>query len=118
MRPKYGNVRTWSTLCERWFHSQAEARRGEELHLLQMAGEISDLRYQVPFVLIKVPKVVITIDFAYLENIEWIIPNKGERWASGKKVYEDVKGYKETREFRVKRLWLKEKTGIEIRLTK
>ena len=102
---KYHSVRTWSELCGRFFASKAEARRGEELHLLQLADEIEDLRYQERFVLSKSPneKVSITVDFIYLEN--------------GKRVLEDVKGI-ETREFRVKRIWLKQLTGIDIKLTK
>ena len=98
---KYGAVRTYSELCQRAFDSRAEARRGENLAMLQREGEISDLEYQVRFVLCDKPKVSITLDFAYTEN--------------GEKVYEDVKGV-ETREFRVKLAWLKEKHGVEVRL--
>ena len=100
---KYGAKRTWSELCDRVFSSRAEANRGEELALLERAGEISDLRYQVKFVLSEKPKVSITIDFTYLEN--------------GKRIFEDVKGI-ETREFRVKRIWLKQLRNIDILLTK
>ena len=100
---KYHSVRTWSDLCQRWFPSKAEARRGEELHLLQRAGEITDLEYQVKFVLSIAPKVTITLDFGYKEN--------------GQQVYEDVKGFL-TRDFRTKMAWLKEKFGIEVRLVR
>jgi len=99
---KYRAKRTWSEMCQRTFDSKAEARRGEELALLERAGEISDLRYQVRFVLSKAPKVTITVDFAYLEN--------------GERVFEDAKGMGETREFRVKRIWLRQCEGIEVRL--
>lgn len=115
---KYGAKRTYSELCQRTFSSKAEARRGEELRLLEMAGEIADLQYQMRFILCKKPKVSITIDFVYLDHIHWISPKKGGKWASGNKVYEDVKGMGETREFRVKRIWLLQKEGIEIRLVK
>jgi len=101
---KYRAKRTWSNLVNRWFDSRAECVRGEELHLLERAGEITDLQYQVKFVLCDRPKekVSITIDFAYK--------------IAGMPIYNDYKGM-ETREFRVKRIWLKEKQGIDILLT-
>ncbi len=101
---KYSAKRTFSTLCGRIFDSQMEATRGEELALLQRAKEISDLQYQVRFILSTEPKVTITIDFSYLEN--------------GVRIFEDVKGVGETREFRVKRIWLKQLHGVDILLTK
>jgi hypothetical protein len=97
---KYRAVKTYSELCERTFDSKAEARRGEELKLLERAGEIRDLQYQVLFSLCQKPKIAIKIDFSYREN--------------GQVVYEDVKGMGETREFRVKRAWLKEKHGVDV----
>ena len=99
---KYNSRRTYSNLCQRWFASKAEAQRGEELYLLQMAGEISDLRYQVRFILSQSPKVSITIDFAYLEG--------------GKRILEDTKGVL-TRDFRTKMAWLKEQKGLDIILS-
>ncbi|KKN74890.1 hypothetical protein LCGC14_0386390 [marine sediment metagenome] len=78
-------------------------RRGEELALLEIAGEIKDLVYQYRVALCKKPRVTITIDFMYREK--------------GKYVYEDTKGVL-TREFRVKMAWLKEKWGVEVVLTK
>lgn len=98
---KFHAVRTWSTLCQFWFDSKAEARRGEELYLLQKAGEIDMLEFQIPFVLNKKPKVTITIDFSYLQNK--VI------------VYEDAKGIL-TRDFRTKLAWLKETHGIDVKL--
>jgi hypothetical protein len=97
---KYGAVRTYSNLCGRYFSSKAEARRGEELALLERAGEIDDLVYQWPFVLCEKPKITITIDFAYLTDVM---------------NFEDVKGVL-TRDFRTKLAWLKEKYGIEVKL--
>ena len=79
-----------------------EAERGEELFMLEKAGEIDSLNYQVPLVLSMTPKVVISIDFVYRENGEWI--------------HEDTKGVL-TRDFRTKMAWLKEKYGIEVKLT-
>lgn len=101
---KYHSVRTWSELCQRWFSSKAEAKRGEQLKLLEKAGEIEELKYQVKFILCNKPRCSIKVDFAYLLN--------------GEQIYEDVKGAKETREFRVKRLWAKEKFGIDIALVR
>lgn len=100
---KYRAKRTWSELCQRWFDSKAEARRGEELYLLEKGGLISDLRYQVKFILSKEPKVSITIDFAYLED--------------GQRVLEDTKGVL-TRDFRTKLVWLQQSQGLKVVLTK
>ena len=101
-RNKYRAVRKFSELCKREFDSKAEARRGEELWLLEQAGVIDDLQYQVPYVLCKKPSIKIKIDFVY--------------WLDGKVIYEDVKGMM-TREFRIKCAWLKEKFGISVWLT-
>jgi len=100
---KYSAKKTYSELCGRKFDSKAEARRGEELELLQKAGEIRDLQYQVKFTLHHKPIITIKVDFVYGEN--------------GETTYEDVKGV-ETREFRVKRYWLEEQQGIHVLLTK
>lgn len=100
---KYSAKKTWSELCQRKFDSKAEARRAEQLFLAQKSGAISDLHFQVPFQLCLKPNIKIKIDFAYKQD--------------GKQYYEDVKGMGETREFRVKRAWLKEKYGIEIFIT-
>lgn len=100
---KYHAKRTFSTLCDRTFDSLAEAKRGEELRLLEMAGEIWDLRYQWKFILCKDPKVTITIDFTYLEK--------------GKRIFEDTKGVL-TRDFRTKLAWLQQSQGIRVLLSK
>lgn len=100
---KYHAKRTWSELCGRWFASKVECIRGEELALLEKAGEIYQLEYQPKFILCENPKVTITLDFQYLGD-------KGNIW-----VYEDVKGIL-TRDFRTKLAWLKEKYGIEVKL--
>lgn len=102
MRTKYGARRTYSELCQRWFASRLEARHGEELVLLERAGEISDLRYQVKLVLSYKPKVTITIDFAYKED--------------GIQKYEDTKGVL-TRDFRTKMCWLKQLHDIDVLLS-
>jgi len=100
---KYGAIRTFSALCNRWFASKAEAIRGEELALLERAGEISNLEYQVKFTLYEKPKVTISIDFAYDYN--------------GDRIYEDQKGFM-TRDFRTKLCWLKEKHNIDVVLSR
>jgi hypothetical protein len=105
MSNKYHAKRTWSELCRRSFDSKAEAIRGEELRMLEMAGEIRKLGYQPKFVLCEKPRVTITLDFVYIEG-------KG---VDAKWVYEDVKGVL-TRDSRTKLAWLKEKYSIEVRL--
>lgn len=100
---KYSARKQYSELCGRMFDSKAEAKRGEELALLERAGEIKNLQYQVKFVLHHKPIISIKVDFVYQEN--------------DTTVYEDAKGF-ETREFRVKRYWLEEQQGIKIRLIK
>ena len=81
-KAKYNARRT------RGYDSAAEAKRADELKLLQLAGEISDLREQVPFLLIeaftwpdgeKHRKMTYLADFSYIEN--------------GRKIVEEVKGY-------------------------
>ena len=104
-RSKYGAKRTWSELCQRRFDSRAEAKRGEELFLLQKAGAISELEFQKEYRLCDKPKISVKIDFYYKET------------SSKRYVHEDVKGMGETREFRIKRAWLQEKYGIIVYLT-
>jgi predicted 3-demethylubiquinone-9 3-methyltransferase (glyoxalase superfamily) len=99
---KYGAIRTWSELCQRTFDSKAEAKRGEELALMERAGEIGNLTYQMCYSLSVKPKVTITIDFVYQNG-------------ATETFFEDVKGVL-TRDFRTKLAWLKEKYGIEVKL--
>lgn len=94
--------KTYSELCSRLFDSKAEARRGEDLRLLELDGQISRLKYQVKFVLSEKPRVTITIDFAYYEK--------------GELTLEDTKGVM-TREFRVKLAWLKQLHGLTVKLS-
>lgn len=98
---KYHAVRTYSELCNRTFDSKAEARRGEELRLLEMAGDIHALQYQIPFILCKEPKITVTIDFYYMRF--------------NQSYYEDVKGIL-TRDSRTKYAWLQDKHGIDVEL--
>ena len=86
------------------FDSKREANRYAELKLLERAGEISDLKLQVPFELIpKQPgerSVKYIADFVYLEG--------------GKSVVEDVKG-KKTRDYIIKRKLMLWRHGITIK---
>ena len=88
-----------------------EAERYVELSLLQRAGEISDLRLQVPFELVPKQKdtrgrvireIKYVADFVYTEN--------------GKMVVEDVKGCK-TKEYELKKKLMKYFHDIEIKET-
>jgi hypothetical protein len=109
------------------FDSLKEARRFQELTLLAKAGAITDLRRQVPFELIPAQyeyferygkkgqrlkdgkrciekSVVYNADFVYYEN--------------GKKIVEDVKGYKQSTAyavFAIKRKLMLSVHGIKIR---
>lgn len=84
MKSKYRNVKT--VVDNITFDSKREAARYSDLKLLERGKVISDLKLQVPFVLL--PSVVIAgrkkpalryiADFVYMEN--------------GKQVVEDVKG--------------------------
>ena len=79
---KYGNRRIRTE--DGWFDSQRELKRWQELKLLEKAGEITDLKRQVPFELI--PKMgrqrptFFVADFVYAKD--------------GFKVVEDSKGYR------------------------
>lgn len=101
---KYGARRTWSGLHGKEFASKAEARRADELFLLQVGDEISNLECQKRFILSEKPKVTITIDFAYKDK-------------GGNQVYEDTKGVL-TRDFRTKLAWLKQLHNIDVLLSK
>jgi len=105
--------RAYSVLCQREFASGEEKGRGEELELMRRAGAITDLEYQVVFVLSEKPRVKISIDFKYKQD--------------GVVVYEDKKGWRYTpkrhirvpiveRDFRVKLAWLKKDFSIKVNL--
>lgn len=90
------------------FDSTKELERWLELKLLERGKFIKDLQRQVPFELVpkhkredgKTERAVIYIaDFVYTEN--------------GKKVVEDVKGYK-TKEYIIKRKLMLDRFGITI----
>lgn len=104
---KYGNRKT--EIDGIVFDSAKEARRWQELKLLERSGQIMNLQRQVPFVLI--PKqvrdgkviarpVVYKADFVYTE---------GDR-----EIVEDTKGFR-TKEFIIKRKLLLWQYGIEVK---
>ena len=104
---KYGNEKVQAGAMR--FDSKAEYRRWEYLATLEKAGEIRDLRMQVPFELIpaqvapsgaKHRPTSYLADFVYLDR-------------DGAQVVEDVKGAV-TPEFRLKRKLLLFRHGIEI----
>ena len=105
---KYNNKKI--TVNGQVFDSKKEARRYQELLLLEKAGEIKNLSRQVKFVLIPSQrdengKVVerecyYRADFKYTED--------------GKTIVEDVKGFK-TKEYIIKRKLLLWRYGIKIR---
>lgn len=108
-RSKYGNEVTTTRGIE--FDSKAEAARYLALQAMERAGEISDLRLQVEFVLLppqavdghKERGVKYVADFTYLDR-------------DGKMVVEDVKsGPTKTREYVLKRKLMMHVHGIVVR---
>ena len=88
------------------FDSKKEAARYHELRLLERAGEIRNLRLQVPYVLLPKSRygreIKYIADFVYFENNDIII--------------EDVKGVR-TAVYKLKKRKMAEKYGIVIRET-
>jgi hypothetical protein len=108
-RSKYGAKKV--TVNGITFDSRKEAKRYEELVLLERAGKVSNLETQVKFELIpsqridgKVVERAVTYkaDFVYLEN--------------GKKVVEDTKGFM-TPEYIIKRKLMLYVHGIQVKET-
>jgi len=95
---KYGNRRT------NGFASKKEARRHQELSLLQRGGAIRDLRTQVPFDIVVNGLKVCT----YVADFTYIVPETGE------KIVEDAKGYR-TPIYRLKARLVRAVHGIVIK---
>ena len=101
---KYGAIKT------NGYHSKKEAKRAEELKILQRIGDISELKEQVVFILApsvvrkgrKRPPVKYIADFTYTEN--------------GKHIVEDVKGMK-TSMYNLKAHLMMAVHGIDIKET-
>ena len=93
------------------YASEKEYNRAQQLKLMQRAGQISDLREQVPFLLIpsqvngegiRERPVRYIADFVYVDN------------ATGKTVVEDTKGFR-TPEYIIKRKLMLKVHGITIK---
>lgn len=106
------------------YDSRAEARRGAELALLERAGEIRNLRRQVPYELVPVQREPDTIGARGAVHAGKVIEKAvgyvadfvyEERTADGwREVVEDVKGFK-THEYIIKRKLMLWRYGIRIR---
>lgn len=101
-RTKYRNKPTY--VDGRRFDSRREARRYQDLLLLQAAGQISHLDCQVRFPLVVGTELICTYvaDFCYRENEKGIV--------------EDCKGYR-TREYKIKKKLMRAIRRIEIKET-
>jgi hypothetical protein len=86
-----------------WFDSAAEARRYQELRLMEKAGVISELELQVPYPLAVAGHHICLYkaDFHYFDR-------EKQAW-----VVEDVKGVR-TAEYKIKRKLMKAVLGIDI----
>ena len=122
-KSKYSNRKT--ILDGITFDSVKEARRYQELKLMEKAGKICDLRLQVPFMLtptmsepverygkrgqrIKDGLKVIERECKYIADFVYIDTETGE------KVVEDTKGVK-TEAYKIKRKLMLWKYGIKIK---
>lgn len=104
-KSKYGAVKT--EIDGIMFDSKHEAKRYQELRLLEQTGEITNLRLQVPFELI--PKSKYGMPIRYIADFTY---NDG----NGQLIVEDAKGVK-TPVYRIKRRLMAELKGIEIKET-
>lgn len=110
MANKYSAVRTKS-LDGIEFDSRKEARRWQELKLLERAGKIRDLRRQVKYVLIPAQKDArgksLERECAYIADFVYF--DLGLNY----EVVEDTKGFR-TDAYRIKRKLMLERYGIRI----
>lgn len=104
-KSKYGAVKTEVDGIK--FDSKHEALRYQELRLLEQAGEITNLRLQVPFELI--PKSKYGMPIRYIADFTYNDLN-------GQLIVEDAKGVK-TPVYRLKRRMMAEIYNIEIKET-
>lgn len=106
---KYNNTKI--TVDGQTFDSKKEARRYQELLLLEKAGEIYDLRRQVKFKLIPTQRDEVTGEVVEREcsyKADFVYEEVGET------VVEDVKGFR-TKEYIIKRKLMLYQYGIRIR---
>ena len=101
MKNKFGAIRT------NGYASKGEAKRAEELKLLEKAGQISDLKEQVRFVLI--PKQDGLSACSYIADFQYM--------EDGVQITEDYKGCI-TPVFEIKRKLMMLVHGIKIRVTR
>ena len=104
---KYGNKQV--QVGGKVFDSRKEACRYTDLRLMEKAGIITDLKTQVPFVLIPAQRdengkmierpVIYYADFTY--------------WKDGKYIVEDTKGYR-TDVYKIKRKLMLQVHGIRV----
>lgn len=94
------------------FDSKREAMRWRELALLQRAGEITDLRRQVKFIL--VPAQVDENGKIAERAVSYVADFVYSDMRSGETVVEDAKGM-HTREYIIKRKLMRYVHGIRIR---
>ncbi|MGH9362682.1 MAG: DUF1064 domain-containing protein [Thermoanaerobaculia bacterium] len=89
-RHKYGAQAT--VVDGRRFHSAREARRYQELRLLERAGEITALRCQVPFPLLASGAAASTPVGVYVADFTYRASGDDDGDGRGRDVVEDVKG--------------------------
>lgn len=114
-RSKYGAKRT--TVDGITFASMKEARRYQELKLLEKAGEIHGLRLQPRFPLCAdrgVPPEPPVILGYYIADFEYCECRRGQKCERTRRVVEDVKGFK-TPLYRWKKKHMAAEHGIQIR---
>jgi len=109
VRNKYHNRKT------KGFDSAKEWRRNQELETLQRAGEISELKRQVPFTLM--PSYTISDEttkqgFRTVREIRYIA-DFTYRLKNGTRIIEDVKGM-QTDVFKLKRKLLERKIALGV----
>lgn len=121
MKSKYKAIKTTINGIE--FDSRKEARRYQELLLLERSGAISSLQLQVKFVLIpaqyeeverygkngnklKSHRRLVEKEVSYIADFVY--------WEGGKLIVEDTKGFK-TKDYIIKRKLMLYEKGIKIR---
>lgn len=105
---KYNNIII--TLNGIKYDSKKEARRHQELLLLQRAGKITELQRQVKYVLIPSQRIdgkVVERECSYIADFVY------QDAESGQTVVEDTKGFK-TKDYIIKRKLMLHKYGVKI----
>lgn len=120
MRSKYGNRKAKAR--GKVFDSTIERSRYYTLSMLEKAGEISDLRMQVPYELI--PAIYETQEVQLktktkqvqklVQRATYYVADFVYKDAEGNEVVEDVKGFR-TAEYRLKKKMMRALLGIQIK---